>query len=165
MDADAPLFKEPLFGELIITELSSYESLKSILEQERELLVNRDFDAFTLLLGQKHELLTKLEQDNQTRCQLLQQQQLPISKDGVETLISKLPAEDGETAKENWESLNHLIDECAQMNEINARITHRAQSSSQQILNLLRGESAGFELYGNKGKSKPRTGALPITKV
>lgn len=165
MDADTPLNRESLFGELLITELSRYESLKSILEKERELLVNREFEEFTLLLGQKHELLSKLEQDNQTRCNLLQAQQLPVSKAGVESLISNLSSEEGAITKDNWQRLNGLIDDCARLNDINAKITHRAQSSTQQILNLLRGDSAGFELYGNKGESRHRTDPLAITKV
>jgi len=65
MDADTPLF-----GELLETELSHYESLKSLLQQERELLVNREIEEFTVLLSRKHVLLSKLEEDNQARCQL-----------------------------------------------------------------------------------------------
>ncbi|MBL4682326.1 MAG: flagellar protein FlgN [Pseudomonadales bacterium] len=160
MDADTPLF-----GELLETELSHYESLKSLLQQERELLVNREIEEFTVLLSRKHVLLSKLEEDNQARCQLLRAQQLPVNKSGVETLISNLTSEEADISRGHWQKLNSLIDECARLNDINARITHRAQSSSQQILNLLRGESAGFELYSKKGESRHRTGPLPITKV
>jgi len=175
MDADTPLSKEhsakehpsikPHFGELIMTELSGYESLKFIMEKERELLVNREFEEFTHLLGQKHALISKLEQDNQTRCKLLQAQQLPVDKSGVDILISKLSPEHKKIAEDNWVQLNDLIDECARLNDINARITHRAQSSTQQILNLLRGDFAGFELYSQKGESRQRSDLLPITKV
>ena len=160
MDADTPLFEEQL-----AEEIKNYLSLQNILEEERKCLVARDFDAFTQLLGEKHLVLGQLEQRNLSRCKLLQARGHSIDKDGVLALISNLSAEKQAPCQENWRLLNELIDDCSRLNSINARITHRAQSSNHHMLNLLRGDSAGFELYGKNGTSHDRNGPLTITKV
>ncbi|MFT7687489.1 MAG: flagellar biosynthesis/type III secretory pathway chaperone [Candidatus Azotimanducaceae bacterium] len=160
MDADTPQFVKRLE-----IELSRYQALKETLEEERTLLVDRDFERFTRLLEQKHALLSALESDNQKRCDFLKAKSLPVSKAGIEALITALPLAQQHSVELKWQSLNLLIDDCARLNDINARITHRAQSSTHHMLSLLRGQSAGFELYGKKGTSTDRSRPLTITKV
>jgi len=160
MDAHIPQFET-----LLDAELSCYQSLIDTLEEERQVLINRDFERYTRLLEQKHGLLTALESDNQKRCDLLRKHALPINKAGIEALIAALPVAEQNQVELKWQRLNAFIDDCARLNDINARITHRAQSSTHQMLNLLRGESSGFELYGKKGTARDRASPLTITKV
>ncbi|MFT5208904.1 MAG: flagellar biosynthesis/type III secretory pathway chaperone [Flavobacterium sp.] len=76
---------------------------------------------------------------------------LPISKVGIEALIAALPLAQQQTVELKWQSLNLLIDDCAKMNDINARFTHRAQSTTHHLLTLLRGRAPRFRTLWQEG--------------
>lgn len=164
---DAKVYEHPpdKITQILIKDLSGYQQLVELMHQERQLLVNREFDEFSKLLAKKHQLLLALEQNNNQRVLLLTAEALPVSKAGMDSLIGNLEESKREQHNHDWIEVNKLIDQCVQMNEINARIAHRAQSTTHQILNILRGDPAGFSLYGKKGIPAETSTLLPITKA
>ncbi len=152
-------------AELIRSELTGYQSLLELLAEERQLLVNREFDDFIVLLGNKHDMLQHLEQNGEQRAEILKQNELSVDKEGLSELFARLPADQEEIIRQDWAQLNGLIDKCAEQNEVNARIAHRAQATTHQILNILRGDPENLSLYGKAGKRDERGKPLPITKV
>ncbi len=150
---------------LISKDVTEYQELTEILVEERQLLVGREFDAFTQLLGRKHELLESLEQNNQVRVKLLQDKELPVNKSGLLKLFDALPSAEADSIQRAWALLNDLIDRCKELNDINARIAHRAQSTTHHLLNILKGEVGGFTLYGKDGIPDEHGKALPITRA
>jgi len=151
--------------QLIDNDLTGYRRLLELLREERQLLVKREFEAFTQLLATKHELLGVLDANNQARIGLLLAHALPADKEGLKTLFAGLEGEQPELAARDWKLVNELVDQCTQLNDINARIAHRAQATTHQILNMLRGDSAGFSLYGKNGTRDEHGKHLPITRV
>ena len=160
MDADTENPANIEISQLIDKDLAGYRQLKELLAEERQLLVKRDFDSFTTLLGSKQTLLAALAQINQHRCKLLLDNHLSLDKAGIDTLIAAQAEPLASQTQVKWRRVNELIDQCVRRNDINARIAHRAQTTTHQILNILRGESSGFELYGKNGASKDRSGSL-----
>jgi flagellar biosynthesis/type III secretory pathway chaperone len=151
--------------QLIGKDVAGYQELAEILGEERQLLIGREFDAFTRLLGRKHELLQSLEQNNQIRVKLLRDKELPVNKTGLLELFDGLPTAEADSIHRAWTLLNDLIDRCKQLNDINARIAHRAQTTTHHVLNILKGESGGFTLYGKDGSPDEHGKTLPITSA
>jgi flagellar biosynthesis/type III secretory pathway chaperone len=150
---------------LISKDVAEYQELTQILGEERQLLIGREFDAFTELLGRKHVLLQTLEQNNQVRVKLLLDNELPVDKSGLLKLFEALPSAEADSIQRAWALLNDLIDRCKHLNEINARIAHRAQATTHHVLNILKGEAGGFTLYGKDGTPDEHGKALPITRA
>ena len=86
---EANLTTQDSISPLIKDELQGYTDLIEILGRERHLLVSRNFDALTDVLGEKHALITRLDKTNTHRIDFLNQNNLPISSDGMKILISE----------------------------------------------------------------------------
>ncbi|MBV1877543.1 MAG: flagellar protein FlgN [Pseudomonadales bacterium] len=165
MDAKPHAPKIDKISQTLSNDLNGFEQLYTLLLKERELLVNREFDDFAELLSNKNNLLLALEENNNQRVQLLAARKLPIDKQGMDQFIDSLPKENINQQRANWTRVHELIDECSKLNQINARIAHRAQSTTHQVLNILRGEPAKFALYGKKGTPAESANQLTITKA
>ena len=163
MDASLDLPSIETITQIIANDLAGYSELLKILKEEREYLSARKFDEFTALLADKHQLLIALETNNKHRVVLLTQLKLGVNKRGILNLIELTP--NRLKLNQDWAEINDLIDECSRLNQINAKIAHRAQATSHQILNILRGEPAGMALYGKTGAPSENGNALSITKA
>ena len=165
MDANllAPQRKD--ITQLISNDLAGYRQLLELLTEERQLLVKREFEAYTRLLADKNELLTVLDQNSQRRVELLAKFDLPVDKKGLKTLFEGLEAEEAELAERDWCLIKDLINECTHLNDVNARITHRAQATTHHILKILRGDQGELSLYGKNGIRDERGKHLPITQA
>jgi flagella synthesis protein FlgN len=61
--------------------------------------------------------------------------------------------------------LRGLLERCAERNRLNGRIIELSRRRVQQALALLRGQSAGGELYGPAGTASASSGARPLAKA
>lgn len=165
MEANLTTASNDSIAALIHSELTGYQTLLELLTEERHLLVKRDFDAFIVLLGNKNDLLQTLEYNNEQRTRLLEEKNLPINKQGMLALFDTLPDIPSRMVRQDWDQLNVMLKRCTELNEINARIAHRAQATTHQMLNILRGDPDGFSLYGKKGTRDEHSKPLPITRV
>ena len=125
---------------LIHTDLDYFTTLKRLLGKEREVLTKRDLDAFRQLLEEKHALLRQLEANHETRKDLLKTLGLPDDGAGVDAFLA---ANHDASALAEWETLQRLVHECHESNEVNARITHRARATNRHLLDIVRGADAG----------------------
>lgn len=150
---------------LIQSDLKGYLELIDILGKERRLLVSREFDELTEVLANKHTLVTRLENNHKMRIALLNHSSLPISKDGIKILIAEQSLKKEQTLDDRHR-VYALIEEASKLNEINAKITHRAQSTTSHILNILRGQgTTAPNLYSKNGTSNGKSSGLPIASA
>lgn len=150
---------------LVNRDLSGYTELLELLQSEKQLLVNRDFDTFAAVLERKHALLTVLDAQTKLRLNLLTSRKLSSDETGMQALIEQQPEYGRETLIANWADLKKIVMKCNRQNEVNAKIAHRAQTTSRQILNILKGAPISTNLYGKSGTAKGSDAGLSITRA
>lgn len=150
---------------LVTRDLAGYAELLELLNREKQLLVERDFDAFAAVLERKHTLLTQLDQQTQQRLALLTALNLSIDDAGMQTLIDQQPEYGRDELRNNWVELKKVVQRCNRQNEVNSKIAARAQTTSRQILNILKGSSLATGLYGKSGTTQGVDGGLSITRA
>jgi len=181
MDAETfltdPLNQEEIFTQttqtniedVIRAETSGYARLMDILKLERQLLTAKQFDQFAQLLSLKQQMLTQLERINQFRISLLSAKKLPLSRAGIEDLIRATPSiskkEQSDVLIEKWGKILEAVEQSRALNEINARIAHRAQMTNHHVLNIMRGMPDDPGLYNPRGKGRNANGKVTIASA
>lgn len=160
MDANATGIK-PLLDQ----DLARYQHLLELLHQEKSLLVKRDFDAFAAVLEAKHKLLLELERSCNERAALVSSLGFENNEAGMQSLITKQPEFGQADLLQNWSTLKDLVTACNRQNQVNAKIAHRAQNTSRQILNILKGAPPTANLYGKSGTTAADELGLSITRA
>lgn len=146
-------------SELIHSDLEHFGTLHELLAEERQILGHRDFDAFRTLLEEKNALLRKLEAHHNQRTQVLTTLGLPPDGAGVEAFLD---ANADTSAQAEWRTLQSLIQQCREQNEINARITHRARATNRQLLDIIRGGDDVPALYNPRGEANGSAGGQSV---
>lgn len=150
---------------LVSRDLVGYTELLALLNREKQLLVEREFDAFAAVLERKHTLLTELDQQTQLRLARLKALGLSIDDAGMQTLIDQQPEFGRDELRNHWAELKKLVQQCNRQNEVNSKIAARAQTTSRQILNILKGASLTTGLYGKSGTTQGVDAGLSITRA
>lgn len=155
--------------DVIAAETVGYTRLIEILKLERQILTLKQFDQFANILTLKQLTLNQLEIISQFRVSLLNARKLPISRSGIEALIRatthKNEQDTGLNLIDSWGKIIEAVEESKALNEINARIAHRAQMTNHHVLNILRGMPADPGLYNPSGKGRDATGTAAITSA
>ena len=149
--------------DLLAQELTDYSHLHDLLIKERDLLIQRNFAAFTNLLSDKQAALIALANHNQSRLQLLSHHNQPADDAGMQNLLGA--DLDATESKDFWLQIKALMVRCNHQNEVNARVAHRAQASNQHILNILRGHDTHRDIYAENGTMNGLESSLTITRV
>jgi flagellar biosynthesis/type III secretory pathway chaperone len=156
-------------GDVIESEAAGYNRLIEILKLERQILTKKQFDQFSEMLTLKQKTLNQLDIIGQFRVSLLNARKLPISRAGIEDLIRITTKKGGQDAAleliDSWGKIIEAVEESQALNEINARIAHRAQMTNHHVLNILRGMPADPGLYNPSGKGRDATGTASITSA
>jgi flagella synthesis protein FlgN len=150
---------------IISRDLGDYAELLELLDREKQLLIARDFDAFAAVLERKHTLLTQLDQYTKQRLALLRALGLTENEAGMQTLMAQQPEFGRDQLHEDWNTLKNLVQQCSRQNEVNAKIAHRAQATSRQILNILKGAPSASGLYDKRGTKAGKDSGLTITRA
>ena len=150
---------------LLKAELIGYTNLFDILKQEKRLLIERNFDVFAEVLESKHQLVNQLNQLATHRIKVLQALKLEPNEVGVLALIERQPEFGREQLLGDWQAIKDLVERCNRQNEVNAKIAHRAQATSRQILNILKGAPLKQALYDKRGGAGDAGSGIPITSA
>ncbi len=126
-------------AELLERQSAALEAVLEWLQQEREALLARDAAAVELAGREKEAALgTVADLEVQRRA-------LAPDLDAMETLATQ------PDIGRRWERLLELTRQCREQNEANGRMIRRQQRRVAAALQLLRGASAGGQLYGPDG--------------
>ncbi len=155
--------------DVIRAETTGYARLINILKLERQLLTEKAFEQFAELLTLKQQTLVQLDAINQFRVSLLSAKNLPLSREGIESLIGLTTIKNQEEQSEDliaaWGKIIDAVEESKALNEINAKIAHRAQMTNHHVLNILRGMPEDPGLYNLRGKGRDTTGSGTIASA
>jgi flagellar biosynthesis/type III secretory pathway chaperone len=132
---------------LLDSELALAEQLVAALDAERTALTGVSPEAVKEQAARKIELLSQLEQLEQTRRDLCRDSNITLPPvDAAKTLA------DGVTSR--WRSLMNLMSRCRTANEVNGYIINVRRNQVQQLIDVVRGTKS--LTYGPAGRTFPK---------
>lgn len=160
--------KTTALHKLLEQDLDGARQLNTLLLDERRLLERRDVKALDRLLGQKAELLARMEKNDQARRQRLQEAGFETDRGGLEACCQDLdsqrqsPAPDS-SADDQPSSMQSLCEalfaalaQCREATAVNANIVHRSRNNNTRLLHLMRGGDTPPDVYNPRGTAGTR---------
>jgi len=141
-------------------DLPATAQLLALLQREREMLEERNYQEFQQIVEQKQKLLAMLEQHTVIRQQLFQQAGLVDEASILRAAEQQAPA-----VAQSWHKLGKQWASCQELNEINERIATRTRLVVGQVLDLLRGQNKQEKLYNVKGYTNNSNNGRSITSA
>lgn len=114
----------------LLTELSK------ILQQQYVLMSLRQSEQLEQLNLQAHQLLAQLQQNATQRQDAMQQLQLPLTEQGIQTLLSMLPEKVRTASKQLFDTVQQRTQICQQLNQKNGELLAYQRSLMQKLLGL-----------------------------
>ena len=149
-------------AQLLKLDCQHAEKLAAVLKAERQILQQRDQHQLATLIGEKEQLLAKLDQSAKLRSQWLQQLGFKPNAEAWQTLIEQ---QQDSALLETWKSLSSAVRDCRELNEVNGRLIGRSQQTLTKLLNIMRGTSASPQLYGSDGNTQNRSESRCFTQA
>ena len=141
-------------------------TLKALLEQELQLLNDRNSRELQPLINQKQDLMTRLEQSAGQRSQwtrFLVERTGQSTEECWQALLDQL---DNPDLHQLWQELNTALRDCQTANEVNGKIIKRGQSTLRQLLSILRGQCVDTpHLYTSSGDTRGQNPSHTVIKV
>lgn len=153
---------------LLEQDLDGARQLNTVLLDERRLLERRDVKALDRLLGQKADLLARMEKNDQARRRHLQEAGFEPDRGGLQACCVHLDSQrrspsPGSSDDAPQVSLQSLCDtlfdalaQCRDATAVNANIVHRSRSNNTRLLHLMRGGDARPDVYNPRGTAGTR---------
>jgi flagellar biosynthesis protein FlgN len=162
--AEVPMQPTPeLLRSMLAQDTANVEQLSQLLATERECLEARQHDQLPTLIEAKDQLMVQLGAHSQQRQQWLQQANLSRDQHGwMEFLHGRAATRE---LIEPWEALTERFAECQELNEVNGKIIGRSRQTLGQLLNILRGQVSGPQLYNAEGGTAAENGSNTIVKA
>lgn len=114
----------------LLTELSK------ILQQQYVLMSLRQSEQLEQLNLQAHQLLSQLQQNATQRQDAMQQLQLPLTEQGIQTLLAMLPEKVRTASKQLFDTVQQRTQICQQLNQKNGELLAYQRSLMQKLLGL-----------------------------
>ncbi len=152
-----------ILREMLAQDSSAIQQLKSLLNQEREFLEQRQMQGMEEIVSQKDHLLGNLSFTARQREQLLRSLGLSADLAGWKAFLERdaltlslIPA---------WEALTKEFVECQAANEVNGKMINRSKQTLSHLLNLIRGQVAAPSLYTQKGSTTNHSSTHTVAKA
>ncbi len=134
--------------QLFTDDIGHAQRLLELMDEEFQVLGERDLARLESLLAEKQTLLAQLDQHGRQRSQVLASLQLSADHAGLQRLAERSPQ--GQQLLERGDELGQLLDACKAANERNGRLIRANRTSVGSMLGILRGgETPG--LYDSRG--------------
>ncbi len=114
----------------LLTELSK------VLQQQYILMSLRQSEQLEQLNQQAHQLLAQLQQNATQRQDAMQQLQLPLTDQGIQTLLAMLPEKVRTASKQLFDTVQQRTQICQQLNQKNGELLAYQRSLMQKLLGL-----------------------------
>ncbi|MBU2887265.1 flagellar protein FlgN [Gilvimarinus agarilyticus] len=138
-----------LVSQMLDNDLAAAKALLELLQRETELLKNRQHTELESTLSVKAEHLNVLDAHARERTSLLLSLGLANDSDGWLEYMQSTPSLTPLITK--WQEIQSVITQCNQQNTKNGKLINRSQQTLSRILDLVKGKSAGDNLYNAKG--------------
>lgn len=129
-------------------DIAIASALLELIDSELDALSASDLPRLQTLLNQKQPLLAELAQHATRRSQLLAAERLSTDRDGLAKLAAR--SESGDVLLQKGDQLAGLIEQCQVANLRNGKLIKASQTSTGQLVSILRGSDAPT-LYDSKG--------------
>jgi len=135
--------------------LKDIQRMQGVLEWEAECLKNRDAEGLNKSSKEKEALADHIHLLTQRHYAFLASHRLPPNREGVERLLSLLPANDpsAHALRTRWLEIQALTNACNKLNETNGAYIGLLRQHAQRSLNALHGQSSQELVYGPDGVS------------
>ncbi len=114
----------------LLTELSK------VLQQQYVLMSLRQSEQLEQLNLQAHQLLAQLQKNATQRQEAMQQLQLPLTDQGIQTLLAMLPEKVRAASKQLFDTVQQRTQICQQLNQKNGELLAYQRSLMQKLLGL-----------------------------
>lgn len=121
--------------------LSSLKGLRTLLSDEKEILIKRNYTKLPVITSTKLKLLDKIEIENKNYRQWMQQ--------NAESIITQ----HNHTQIKDREAVEELLIICKKQNTVNGIILSNNQRTIKNTLSILQGKSTDVLTYGASGES------------
>jgi flagellar biosynthesis/type III secretory pathway chaperone len=144
----AQLIDWQLLYSLLSEDKKTTEALITSLNNERDLITSRNYEALTSTLAEKSLLIQQLEKRSQTRQNFLlnagfqSEKELLIAADNKQPIVANA-----------WRELAKLWQHCQKQNQVNEQIVRRTRTVIQGILEILHGQPDLGRTYNLKGET------------
>ncbi|WP_028471156.1 flagella synthesis protein FlgN [Neptunomonas japonica] len=151
---------------LALEGITILSGLEKLLDQELAALKAREIETIQTINTEKQTILRQFDQNNQTRAELLIAAGLPVSKEGLSSLLSQNQNQAlAQQFKAHWSDLETVLKSTMNANQRNEQIVMRSSQSLDKLLTALRGQKPSNSLYTSKGAKGNYTGQSHIGKA
>lgn len=148
---------------MLAQDTATIEQLTQLLTTERDYLQAREHEQLPELIEAKDQLLAHLSAHSQQRQQWLAQANLSRDQHGWQELLHGRA--DTRALIEPWQVLIEQFAECQALNEVNGKIIGRSRQTLGQLLNIVRGQTSGPQLYNADGATAPQNDSQNLVKA
>ncbi|MGQ9660369.1 MAG: flagella synthesis protein FlgN [Thermochromatium sp.] len=131
--------------------IADMRQLAELLQEELRAIESRDPEGLLRLVGDKQDLLTRLDRETARQREWIEAAGFGFTPDGVERFIHTHDRDDRLATR--WSALLDQTRRCHRLNNDNARSIERDQRRIAMMLRLLRGEDGGTTTYDPRGRT------------
>ncbi len=152
--------------QLIEDDTRTAEALATLLQEEHQLLQQREHTRLTEILGNKQAHMAKLEHNAQQRGKWVKflMERTQLSREACwERLLNEL--QDPELPA-LWQTFQDKVDACKALNDTNGKLIARGQRTLKQLLGIMRGQTvAPAKLYTASGDTHTANASHTVVKA
>lgn len=136
---------------LLRQDIVDLESLKNLLEQEKNTLTTRNTDLINTLSNNKSLTVQQLESRAKLKATLIAKSGLGIKPGKVEEQLHCLDDSELVTL---WQASREKMQQCKNINLVNGNIISRSLQRTNKLMMIIRGQNKSQNLYGQQGKEQ-----------
>ena len=152
--------------QLIEQDIQTAKLLSDLLQQEHQILQQRDANQLNRIVAEKQHCMAKLEQSAKQRggwINFLVERTGLTPSECWNRLLEELKDPELKTL---WSELQELLNDCKQHNDVNGKIITRGQKTLKQLLGILRGQSMETpKLYTASGDAHSHKASHTVVKA
>jgi len=148
---------------ILSREGEAVNALAATLEQEHEVLGQRDAEKLDEVVALKERQLEGLSNLSQERTAIMQAAGYAADKSGFQ---AALEADTSGRLSALWQSIEEALKKCQHQNQVNGKLLDVSKQQTQELLSLLLGQEAnGSGLYDQSGNTTNSFGRNTSVKV
>jgi flagellar biosynthesis/type III secretory pathway chaperone len=150
---------------ILSDDLKNTNALLIYLNEEKEILVQSQFNKLPELAEKKQVLINQIEKNNVSKVTLL----APINQGNnssklLEVLANKYGVENTSELRRLNMELEEKLTLCRHQNAVNGQVIVRSLENNQELIDIVTGQAQKSQLYNSLGKSTDDTGTQSYHK-